>query len=81
MGAQRYRHLIARYGDIERAVEIWELARTWPHVANSKWYESVIGQEITALASELSSEDVHAATNRGQALDFWQTAESLMDEL
>lgn len=68
-------------GEIERAVELYALARRYPHVANSRWYEAVAGRQIAAVAETLPPEEVAAAQARGKARDLWGTAAELLAEL
>jgi ATP/maltotriose-dependent transcriptional regulator MalT len=74
-------HFLATTGHVERGVELWELARTQPFVANSTWFADVAGRELEELAASLPPEAVHAARERGRALDLWATAETLLSEL
>jgi tetratricopeptide (TPR) repeat protein len=69
---------LARRGEAERATTIWALAECYPFVANSKWYEDVVGRELEALAASLPPEVAEAARERGRALDLWATAAELL---
>jgi len=62
--------LAAREGDAERAVELYALVTRHPFVANSRWFEDVIGQHITEVAATLSPDIVRTARERGRALDL-----------
>jgi predicted ATPase len=73
--------LLAEQGKSERAVEVYTLASRYPYVANSRWFEDVVGKHITAAAADLPSGVVSAAQERGRALDWWETAEALLNEL
>jgi tetratricopeptide (TPR) repeat protein len=68
-------------GEPERAVELYALALRMPMVANSRWFEDVVGKNIAAAAAALPPEAVAAAQERGRARDLWVTAEELSDEL
>jgi predicted ATPase/DNA-binding SARP family transcriptional activator len=72
---------LAKIGAVDRAIEIWTLAKKLPLVNSSKWYADTIGMRIEAAARALSSGAIDAATHRGQGLDLWQTAETLINEL
>ncbi len=72
---------LARRGEVERATTAWALAQRYPFVANSKWYEDVVGRELEALAASMPPEEAKAAGERGQAFDLWETAEALLAEL
>jgi hypothetical protein len=50
-------------------------------VANSRWFEDVVGQHIAAIAATLPPDVVTAAQGRGKARDLWATAEELLTEL
>jgi tetratricopeptide (TPR) repeat protein len=63
-----------------RAVELYALASRYPHIANSRWYEDVVGKHITAMAETLPADAVAAAQERGEARDLWETAEELLAE-
>ena len=74
--------ILADAGETQRAVEIHTLAVSQlSHVANSRWFEDVIEPLIAAAAATLSPDVVAAAQERGRALDLWDTAEELLDEL
>ena len=73
--------LLATEGRTERAVELYALASRYPHVANSQWYEDVVGKHIAAVAATLPPDVVSAAQQRGRARDLWETAEELLEEL
>jgi hypothetical protein len=66
---------------MERAVELYSLASTYGFVSNSQWFEDVAGKHISTFAASLPSEVVKAAQSRGRALDIWDTAAKLLDEL
>jgi hypothetical protein len=46
------------------------LAERRPLVANSQWFEDVIGQHIAAAAANLSPDTIRQARERGQILDL-----------
>ena len=73
--------LLADQGDAERAIEIYALASHDPYVANSRWYEDVVGKHIAAAATTLPPEVVAAAHERGRERDLWETAADLLVEL
>jgi tetratricopeptide (TPR) repeat protein len=73
--------LFADQGEVERAVEIYELACQRPFVANSQWYEDVFGKHIAAMAESLPPEVVDAARQRGRERDPWETAKEILAEL
>jgi tetratricopeptide (TPR) repeat protein len=73
--------LLAAIGDAARAVEIWTFAQCHPYIANSKWFQDVVGQELDALAASLPPEVAEAARERGRTLDLWEEAAVLLAEL
>lgn len=56
-----------------RAVELYALTLTFPHVAKSAWYDEVIGSHIRQISAHLPQEIVSAAQQRGAQIDLWQT--------
>ena len=73
--------LKALEGDDTAAVELYTLAKQHPFVANSKWFEDVIGQEIENAARNLDFEMVEVARQTGESLNLWETAEALVGSL
>ena len=73
--------LLADRGETERAVEVYALAARHPFVANSHWFEAVAGRQMADAAAGLPPDVVEAAQAPGQALDLWQTAAGLAEEL
>jgi hypothetical protein len=65
----------------ERAIELTALAKNQPFVAKSQLFEDVAGRHVKAATANLPPEVVAAAQSRGRALDWWETAEELLDEL
>jgi tetratricopeptide (TPR) repeat protein len=72
---------LADRDDAEGALELYALASRYTHVANSAWFENVIGKHISAAAATLPPEVVAAAQERGRARDLWATADELSAEL
>jgi tetratricopeptide (TPR) repeat protein len=70
--------LLADRGEQERAVELCSLAYRQPHVANSRWYEDVFGQQMAAVEETLPPDVVAAARDRGRARDPDATAAELL---
>jgi len=73
--------LFADQGEVERAVELYALASTQGIVANSKWFADIAGDEIASTAEGLPVDIAKTAKARGRALDLWETAEALLEEL
>ena len=68
-------------GEVERAVELYAVARQSPYIAHSRWFEDVAGREIEAAASTLPPEAVTAARQRGRDHDLEELALALRVEL
>jgi tetratricopeptide (TPR) repeat protein len=64
-----------------RAIKIYALANSHPFIANCQFFYDIAGKDVEAVEAELPADVVTAAKARGQALDFWPTAESLLAEL
>jgi hypothetical protein len=73
--------LLADQGEKEWAVELYALASRYPIVANSKWYEDIVGKHIEAIAATLPPDVVAAAQERGRARDLDATVAELLVEL
>jgi hypothetical protein len=72
---------LASVGELERAVELFALALRYPYIANSRWFEDVVGKHITAAAASLQPDVITAAQERGRVQDLWSTTEELLREL
>jgi tetratricopeptide (TPR) repeat protein len=72
--------MLVNQGKVEQAVEIYALACTYGHVANSQWYEDVVGQPVAEAAAALPPDVVAAAQERGRARDVQATLEELIAE-
>jgi tetratricopeptide (TPR) repeat protein len=72
---------LANAGELEQAVEVYALASRYPYVANSRWFEDVVGKHIAAATADLAPDVVAAAKARGRERDLWETAGALLDEL
>jgi hypothetical protein len=65
----------------ERAVELYALAESHPFVANSQVFQDIAGRYIKSATADLPPEVVATAQERGRALDWWETAATLLEEL
>jgi tetratricopeptide (TPR) repeat protein len=72
--------LLADRGEAARAVELYALALC-PRIANSRWWEDVLGKHIAAAAATLPPDMVTAAQERGRARDLETTVKELEVEL
>ena len=57
--------LMADEGEAKGAIELYALASRYPLVANSHWFEDVIGRHIAAVADALPPHTTAAAQERG----------------
>ena len=71
--------LLADTGEAELAAEIHALARRHPYVATSRFYEDIVGKQITTVAASLPPDVVAAAQELGRARNLWATAKALVD--
>jgi hypothetical protein len=65
----------------ERAVELYALATGHPFVAKAQLFKDIAGRTIRAATANRPPDVVAAAQTRGQALDWWETADTLLEEL
>jgi predicted ATPase len=70
--------LRAEQGDAEAAIELYTVALQNEHVANSCWYQDVVGQYIDAIAQTLPAEIVKAGKARGRARKWRSTVQDLL---
>ena len=63
------------------ALELYSLAQQHPFIANSEWFEDVIGREIELATQSLEQETVRAASLQGKALDIFEQATELIAEI
>jgi len=73
--------LLAKQDKAEQAVELYALASRYPHVANSRWFQDVVGRPIAAAAASLPPADIAAAQARGRARDLKATVAELLARL
>ena len=73
--------LLASQGKPERAVELYALACRQPYVANSHWFDDVVGKQMAAVAASLPPLAAAAARERGRSQDLWATVAELLVEL
>jgi tetratricopeptide (TPR) repeat protein len=73
--------LQASQGKPERAVELYALACRQPYVANSRWFDDVVGKQIAAVAASLPPVAAAAAREWGRSRDLWDTVAELLAEL
>jgi predicted ATPase len=70
--------LLAEKGAGERALAIYEAARSDPYVANSHWFEAVFGRRLPVVAATLPEETLRAARERGRAVAWRELVDALL---
>jgi tetratricopeptide (TPR) repeat protein len=65
----------------ERAAELHGLCMSQPFLAHAQLFEDIAWRHIRAATASLPPEVAAAAQERGRALDWWETAEALLNEL
>jgi hypothetical protein len=73
--------LLADQGALERAVEVYACASRYGFVANSRWFEDVVGQQIRTMAASLPAEAVESAQEQGRLQNWDAMAAELLSEL
>jgi len=68
-------------GRAEKAIEYYAYAASYPYIANSQWYQDLVGRHIEDAAESLSPEVVAAAQERGQKLDPEKVIQELLLEM
>jgi tetratricopeptide (TPR) repeat protein len=64
--------------DEEFAIEVYELALTFPYVASSQWHEDVVGTPVARACAGLPESAVTAARARGRAREVDATLRELL---
>jgi len=59
-------------------VEVYACASRYGFVANSRWFEDVVGQGLRTMDASLPAEAIEAARERGRALDWDLMAAELL---
>ena len=72
--------LLADRGDVERAVEVYACASRSGFVANSRWFQDLVGAQIEAAAAGLPPETLAAARQRGQGQGWEEMARAVILE-
>ena len=73
--------LLIDNGQIERAIELYELTQRYPLIQKALWFYTVYGQYVDAAAAVLPEEVAEAARARGRERDLFATAAELLQEL
>jgi predicted ATPase len=73
--------LLADQGSVERAVEVYACATRYGFVANSHWFEDVVGQQLRIMAASLPAEAVESAQEQGRLRNWDVMAAELLSDL
>ncbi|HEX6303895.1 MAG TPA: BTAD domain-containing putative transcriptional regulator [Anaerolineales bacterium] len=73
--------LFVKEGRSQKAVDVYELARMQPLVANSIWLKTVVGRHIGQAKDSSSSDSAVDADGRGHTTDLWHAGNELLAEL
>ena len=73
--------LLADAGRVQQAITAWSLAKTYPHIANSRWFADIAGRELDELAASVSSTGAATAGQTGRETDLWAMSAALLVEL
>jgi hypothetical protein len=73
--------LTADLGARERALERYAMVSQYPMVANSVWFDDLVGQQIEAIAAELPPDVVAPARERGQGQELDAVAIEVLAKL
>jgi tetratricopeptide (TPR) repeat protein len=72
--------LLAQQAQVTQAIEIYSLIRRYNFVANSRWFQDVIGRHLDETAANaLPATEVAAARKRGEAMQVWATVNQLLE--
>ena len=73
--------LLADAGQVQQAITAWSLAKSYPHIANSKWFADIAGRELDELAAAVSSTRATTAGQPDRETDLWAMSAALLVEL
>ena len=68
-------------GDLERSIEFYAYAASYRYVADSQWFNDVVGRHVELAAESLLPEVVTAAQERGRKLDPDEVTRELLIQL
>ena len=73
--------LLAAGGKVQRAVEAWSLAKSYAHVANSKWFEDIAGWKLEEVAAMAPSGTIATTRPTNQGMELWDLSAVFRAEL
>jgi hypothetical protein len=65
----------------ERALTLMALGKSQQFLAKAQLFEDIAWRQVREATASLPKDVVAAAQERGEALDWWETAEALLHEL
>jgi hypothetical protein len=71
--------LLADAGYLEEAVTAYAFANTHPMIANSVWFDDVMGSVIRTATAQLPPDIAAQARQRGQEAEAWQMGAQLLE--
>lgn len=76
-----YALLLAETGHVEEAIVMYSLACQFVMIRQSRWFADIAGRYIAERAASLPNFVIESAQKRGQALDYKETVDRLIEEL
>jgi tetratricopeptide (TPR) repeat protein len=75
-----YALLLAGNGQVIKALELFALVRRQGYLSNSCWFYDLYGKVVETTAADIPEKEKIMAKKRGQALNFNETVQMLLDE-
>ena len=72
---------LLKRGKEEQALTVWAQALCQPHIANSPFYEDMVGQLVREETADFPPHIIEEAQANGRSQDIWHMAESLLADL
>lgn len=73
--------LLDQRGQAIQAIETYSMIARYPFVANSKWFQDVIGNRLEQLAANhLPAKEIDAARQRAGSMEVWGTVRQMLKE-
>lgn len=73
--------LLAKRGEVERAVEVYAMATNLPMVVTSMWLAEFVEADIITACDNIPQEVITDLQERGKKADLFVTAAKLLDEI
>ena len=68
-------------GKIQHAIEAWSLAKSYPHIANSRWFADIAGRELDEMAASAPPKMIARVQQYEQGMDLWDMSAELLVKL